>query len=200
MRRLKAMLARPFIEGLAAFLIVFVAGELLRLSPRMVIALSALAAIGVIYRQPLAAWWRRALSKPSVPTALAAVLSQSEAEIRRLRAVHAQLDDGGIAPLVAALAEAGETIVAQARNGALEPRLGARVLSYYLPRAADLAEAWPALEGDATRRETVQALLQRLVQVLQSTARGQSVEALRVLDVDMRLLDQALDDDRADRA
>lgn len=200
MKRPKAVAARPFLEGLAAFLIVFVAGELLRLSPRIVIALSALAAIGVIYRAPIAAWWRRAVSKPAVPTALAAVLAESETEIGRLRAVEAQLDDQTISSLVAALAEAGETIVTQARDGALEPRLGARVLSYYLPRAADLAEAWPALEGDATRRTTVQSLLERLVQVLQTTARGQSKEALRALDVDMRLLDQALDDDRADRA
>ena len=198
MKRPKAMVARPFIEGLAAFLIVFVAGELLRLSPRMVIALSALAAIGVIYRQPLAAWWRSAMTKPAVPTALAAVLAQSAAEIARLRAVDSQIEDQTIAPIVAGLAEAGEAIVTQAQDGGLEPRLGARVLSYYLPRAADLAEAWPALEGDSARRQTIQDLLERLLQVMQTTARGQSKEALRALDVDMRLLDQALDDDRAD--
>lgn len=199
MRPRKAVPTRPLLEGIATFLLMFIAAELLRLPPRTAIAVSALAAIGVVYRRPILAWGRSVLTKPAAPPALGAVLAQSEAEIRRLRGVQTQRQATAIAPLVSSLADAAETIVAQARQGALEPRLGARVLSYYLPRAADLAEAWTTLDGDAERRRRAQELLERLAQVLQATARGQSDDALRALDVDMRLLDQALQEDGSSR-
>jgi len=200
MRPKKAIPARPFLDALATFLLVFIIAELLRLPPRAAIALSALAAIGMVYRRPILAFGRSVLTKSATPPALGVVLAQSEAEIRRLRLVQTESQAEAIASIVGSIADAAETIVAQARQGALEPRLGARVLSYYLPRAADLAEAWPALDGDAERRGNAQRLLARLAQLLQATARGQSDDALRALDVDMRLLDQALQDDRADRA
>ncbi len=74
-----------------------------------------------------------------------------------------------------------------------------RVLTYYLPRAAAIAESYRILEArdgaDPARMARMEAIIARLDTAFQHYADRLADDALRLLDVEIRLVDAALKDD-----
>ena len=75
-----------------------------------------------------------------------------------------------------------------------------RVLSYYLPSAATLVESYRVLElrGDSARLDALAAVIGRLDTAFQHYADRLAEDALKALDVEIRLVDAALKDDLGD--
>src|SRR6266481_4192350 len=74
-----------------------------------------------------------------------------------------------------------------------------RFLTYYLPRAAEMAEAYRALEGnpgvDAARLSATGEIIDRLSGAFTEYARNLRDAELDKLDIELKLLKRSLDED-----
>jgi hypothetical protein len=196
------MSLRPLLEGLAGFVGAFALAELfLRLSPRQAIALGVLTGLIVIFRRPIMARLLprpgRGVASPAPTEPMERVLDQAEQTLAQLQVGAMGVTDPATAEHARAIAAHGERFVAQVRLGEADVTLGSRVLSYYLPRAAYLVDTWPLLvaQGDTRRQEAVGLILARMAPVFLRAAEGPTQDKLAELDVDLKLLDEALGED-----
>lgn len=189
-------LAAGVVAGVA---MLWAGSVVMRMAPAESVPLAVLVGALVVFRPQVEAWWRRPRrrSRPSPPDAMGAILNDNEALVARMRTALSQIEHVTMQGYVRTVTDSADAVIAQAREGALEPRFGARILSYYLPRAADLTLAWPALEktGDSARLARALSLMERLAHLFVHAAAGRSSADLKALDVDMELLDDALDED-----
>lgn len=144
---------------------------------------------------------REALAMDHEP-ALRAALAQAEPALARLE----RCAESAAAPTAARLqrmADISRGVIAQIR---LEPaRLGIvqRLLTYYLPSAADIAEGYCQLARDGlappARLAAAEALLERIEAAVGHFASQLVHQDLRELDAEIRLVETALKDDLGDR-
>ncbi len=182
----------------AAVATLWAGSVVLRMAPAESFPLAALVGVLVALQPELEAWLRRMQQRPpGPPDPMVAILVENQALADRMRETLAQIEHVSMQSHVRTVADAADAVIAQARHGALEPSFGARILSYYLPRAGDLALAWPALEQthDAARQARALALMERLARLFAHAAAGRTRADLKTLDLDMELLDEALDKD-----
>lgn len=99
----------------------------------------------------------------------------------------------------AGIAASGREIAAALRDAPGRLSDIHRVFTYYLPRAAALAEAHALLEDrmppDAERLAAIAGLLARIDAALKTVAADCVEDALQPLDVELRLVDEALDEE-----
>jgi hypothetical protein len=188
-----ARLAAGVVAGTA---ILWAGSALLRMPPMESVPLAVLAGVMVAF-QPEIATWMRSRAKPVLPDPMAAILDENQRLVGRMRQALTQIEHVSAQAHVRIMADGAEAVIAQARQGALEPSFGARILSYYLPRASDIALAWPALEqtADHARQARALALMERLATLFAHAGAGRTRADLKTLDLDMELLDEALDQD-----
>ncbi len=100
---------------------------------------------------------------------------------------------------VARIADAARLIVDRVSEDPSILAAVQRVLTYYLPRAAAIAESYRVLEArggaDPARVARMEAIIARLDTAFQHYADRLADDALRLLDLEIRLMDGALKDD-----
>jgi hypothetical protein len=127
----------------------------------------------------------------------ATALAQLEAAALGIRAFTTRVH-------VARIAEAARLIVDSVTTDPAALGAVQRVLTYYLPRAAAIAGSYRILEarGDAdpARMARMEAIIARLDAAFRHYADRLADDALHLLDVELRLVDDALKDDLGDDA
>lgn len=160
-----------------------------------------------LLRRPLPAWPWRAKATAALPgfdglPALRAALSQAEPALARLERC-AELARPPMADKLQRMADIGRGVIAQIRQEPARLAIVQRLLTYYLPSTADIAEGYCQLAGDGlaprARLAAAESLLQRLEAAIGHFASQLMHQDLRDLDAEIRLIDAALKEDLGDR-
>lgn len=143
---------------------------------------------------------RRTIAAPlASPRPVRAALADAAPALARLDEIADAADSPRIRARAASIARRGRAIADHLRANPGTLSGVHRVFTYYLPRAAALAEAWRLLEadpdGDRTRLDTIETLLMRVDVALDEVADRCADDALAPLDVEMKLMDAALRED-----
>lgn len=158
-------------------------------------------------RRALPAWPWRAKSINAVPgfdglPALRAALAQAEPALARLErcaeSAHPPMGDK-----LQRMADIGRGVIAQIRQEPARLAIVQRLLTYYLPSAADIAEGYCQLAADGlappARLAAAEGLLQRLEAAIGHFASQLMHQDLNDLDAEIRLIDAALKEDLGDK-
>lgn len=141
----------------------------------------------------------RAGETASPRTALEAVQAGAEPALARLTAAATRIVRPGARGHVVAIAQAGAAVLEEVQANPAELGLVQRLLTYYLPSAAQIADSYAALEADGlaapARLAEVEALLARLEQAARRYAQVLVDAELQVLQAEIDLVEAALRDD-----
>ena len=127
------------------------------------------------------------------------LLNTASAPLARLEAAAKAITDPAMRAQVRSLADTGQKVVQGVKADPDRAMAVRRLLTFYLPNAASLAEGWRALETRAQpsdermkqTRETMQSLNQAFSQFADNLVEPQ----LQTLDVDLKVLKDALQAD-----
>ena len=127
------------------------------------------------------------------------LLTTAAAPLARLEAAAKAISDPAMRAQVRSLADTGQKVVQGVKADPERAMAVRRLLTFYLPNAASLAEGWRALETRAQpsdermkqTRETMQSLNQAFSQFADNLVEPQ----LQTLDVDLKVLKDALQAD-----
>ncbi|MBR1251410.1 5-bromo-4-chloroindolyl phosphate hydrolysis family protein [Bradyrhizobium sp. AUGA SZCCT0169] len=127
------------------------------------------------------------------------LLTDAEPLAVRLEVAVSSIGTPEVADRVRHLARVSREIFAGVEDDPLRVDLVRRFLTYYLPRAAELAEAYALLEKggmrDLVRITTTAELIDRLDVAFTQYARNLQSADLGNLDIELKLLKSSLDDD-----
>ena len=127
------------------------------------------------------------------------LLTEAAPLAARLDAAAARIRDRKVTECVRHLAVVARRIFAAIEKDPLRLDRVRRFLTYYLPRAAEIAEAYSELERSETpdpqRLASTRALLDRLDVAFTRYAAGLQDADLDKLDIELKLLKSALDED-----
>jgi 5-bromo-4-chloroindolyl phosphate hydrolysis protein len=127
------------------------------------------------------------------------LLSDAEPAIERLEGAAKAIRAPNVADRVRHLASVARKICAAIEQDPLRVDRVRRFLTYYLPRAAEIAEAYGSLERsalpDASRMTTTGELIDRLDVAFTRYAASLQDADLDKLDIELRLLKSSLDED-----
>lgn len=119
-------------------------------------------------------------------------------DIGRIRGAITAMEDGAIAQQFRNLAERADSILARLMAEPVKLGLARRFLASYLPRAADLAAAYPRFTEDdsraLSRRTKLLDVLYRLDVAMKEQEAGLAAPEMTRLDADLRLLTDDLKD------
>lgn len=175
--------------------------------------LSAAGAFGLflgslfLLRRPSPAWPWRARAPGALPSAdglpaLRAALAQAEPALTRLERC-ADLARPPMADKLQRMVDIGRGVIVQIRQEPARLAIVQRLLTYYLPSTADIAEGYCQLAGDGlappARLAAAEGLLQRLEGAIGHFASQLLHQDLHDLDAEIRLIDAALKEDLGDR-
>jgi hypothetical protein len=126
--------------------------------------------------------------------AMAGVLAAAHQDLARMVEAPARK----LGPSVETIAAAAKAAIARIESGAPMTDIDRRLLAYYLPKAADFAQAWAVLlaRDDAARMQAVGRAMADIADHLAGAANDQWRDDLSALDVELRLLEEALKQDR----
>lgn len=127
------------------------------------------------------------------------LVGEAAAALDRLKRAGGAVRDPAMRDQIAALARTGEQVVAGVRADPAKAMPVRRLLTFYLPTAASLAEGWRALEAQRTpaadrasqTRETMCALNKAFAQFADEMTAPQ----MQTLDLDLKVLNDALKSD-----
>jgi hypothetical protein len=127
------------------------------------------------------------------------LVSDGQAALDRLRIAARAIQDKAMGQSVSGLADLGEKVLGEVRADPNRAMAVRRLLTFYMPNAASLAEGWRALEQRATpspervtqTRETMQALDEAFRKFSDDAAEPQ----MQALDLDLKILKDALKSD-----
>ncbi|MBY0448413.1 MAG: 5-bromo-4-chloroindolyl phosphate hydrolysis family protein [Hyphomonadaceae bacterium] len=132
-------------------------------------------------------------------SALEAVQVEAEPALARLTAAAVKIARPSAREHVLAIAQAGAAVLEEVRANPVELGLVQRLLTYYLPSAAQIAASYAALETDGLaapeRLEGVEALLERLAVAARRYAQVLVDAELQALQAEIDLVEVALRDD-----
>jgi 5-bromo-4-chloroindolyl phosphate hydrolysis protein len=127
------------------------------------------------------------------------LLTEADPHIERLEAASKRIRSKTIADRVRQLAGVARSIFGEIEKDPLRIDRVRRFLTYYLPRAAEMAEAYQALESspgaDATRLSAIGEIIDRLSGAFTEYARNLRDAELDKLDIELKLLKRSLDED-----
>ena len=127
-----------------------------------------------------------------------AALEEALPALSRLEAAAGRIKDADVRGRVTAIARAGRNVVAELEKTPESLSSVQRLLTYYSPRAAELAEGYVAMEArgvGAERRAAIADLLVKLQDAFAHYRDQLADQELKTLDIDIRLVGQALEED-----
>ena len=126
------------------------------------------------------------------------VLDDATADLRRLEAASAKLSDAETRTMAQRLVAAGGRLSAAVAAAPDKLAVAQRAFTYHLPKAVYLAETLSALDAagaDDKRRTAARHVLARMENLFEKTALDLANVDAREMDVELRLISQALDED-----
>ena len=127
------------------------------------------------------------------------LLVQAAPSAERLRAAAGRIDDKEVGPKVKTLGDITGDVFAKVEANPASAAKVRRFLTYYLPRAAEVAEGFAILEGnrvpDATRLGEVRSVIFKLEDAFVHYADSLADAELGTLDTDLRLIQASLKED-----
>lgn len=127
------------------------------------------------------------------------LLNEAQPHAERLRAAAAEIRDKTTADRVGHLAEIAADVFTKVEANPANAPVVKRFLSYYVPRAAELAEGFAAVEAkrapDTTQLEDVRSVLVKLEEAFVHYADSLIDDELGSLDTDLRLIQASLKED-----
>src|SRR5215468_1502557 len=127
------------------------------------------------------------------------LLDDAEPLLRRIEEATRSIRDAGVAERARHLANVGRDILGAIAEDPLRIDRVRRILTYYMPRAAEMAEAYARLERsaapDLARLAATGGLILRLDAAFTQYAAILQAGDLDKLDIELKLLKSSLDDD-----
>jgi len=141
---------------------------------------------------------RKALPPPAA-NGFAAAWGEAEPALARLQAVAGEIGREPVRVQVRRIAATGRAVLEELEREPAKLGLVQRLLTYYPPRAAEIAEAYVRLEAEGLvkpeRVEALEAVLGRLAEAAAGFAQRLVDAELRALDTEVALLEAALKED-----
>ena len=195
--------AAPYILGAVLAALILPALVLGLSAPLWLGVLVALAVlVCVIGAAKLAHRHEATLHAPGAAAPARAVLAEAAPALQRLETAAAAIATLATRAHVGRIADAARLIIASVDEDPTTLAAVQRVLTYYLPRSAAIAESYRVLEArggaDRARMTRIEAIIARLDIAFQHYADRLADDALRLLDVELRLVDAAMRDDLDD--
>lgn len=150
-------------------------------------------------RRPLSSLARPTLDDPTIAgqdaraTLIRAVIADAMGHLRAIDRIAASAQDLEIAAILTRIAAIGHRICQAAAAQPASFEKAKRLLTYHVEKAAKLAEL--SAEADPARLIAVRKVLARMEQLFEETEADLKHEDRRELDLELRLIDQALDED-----
>jgi 5-bromo-4-chloroindolyl phosphate hydrolysis protein len=162
-----------------------------------VLALAFFTGVYLVARRPRPG---EALDADAIETARSgtarALAAEAAAAVDRLRRAVGQIRDPAMRDEIAGLAKTGEAVVKAVRADPAKAMAVRRLLTFYLPNAASLAEGWLSLEQRRTpaadRAEQTRQTMRGLNEAFSRFADDLSTPAMETLDLDLKVLNDAL--------
>jgi len=127
------------------------------------------------------------------------LLPDATASLDRMKLTLGQIRDPAVRGQVAELVTTGRKVVDQVRADPSKAMAVRRLLTFYLPNAASLAEGWVALEGRALpspeRMSQTGQTLRSLNQAFAKFSDDMAEPQMQTLDVDLKVVNDALKSD-----
>jgi 5-bromo-4-chloroindolyl phosphate hydrolysis protein len=127
------------------------------------------------------------------------LLPDATASLDRMKQTLGQIRDPAVRGQVAELVTTGRKVVDQVRADPTRAMAVRRLLTFYLPNAASLAEGWVALEGRALpspeRMTQTGQTLRSLNQAFAKFSDDMAEPQMQTLDVDLKVVNDALKSD-----
>ena len=127
------------------------------------------------------------------------LLPDATASLDRMKLTLGQIRDPAVRGQVAQLVTTGRKVVDQVRADPTRAMAVRRLLTFYLPNAASLAEGWVALEGRALpspeRMTQTGQTLRSLNEAFAKFADDMAEPQMQTLDVDLKVVNDALKSD-----
>ncbi|MFZ4601612.1 MAG: 5-bromo-4-chloroindolyl phosphate hydrolysis family protein [Caulobacterales bacterium] len=126
------------------------------------------------------------------------VLDEATADLRRLDGAAAKLLDPPTRMIAQRLVQAGTRLTQAVATAPDKFAVAQRAFTYHLPKAVYLAETLGALDAagaDEKRRTAARHVLARMENLFEKTALDLANVDAREMDVELRLINQALDED-----
>ena len=126
------------------------------------------------------------------------VLDEATADLRRLDGAAAKLLDPPTRTIAQRLVQAGTRLTQAVATAPDKFAVAQRAFTYHLPKAVYLAETLVALDAagaDEKRRTAARHVLARMENLFEKTALDLANVDAREMDVELRLINQALDED-----
>lgn len=127
-----------------------------------------------------------------------AALDEAEDALDRMKAATLRIENRQVKGRLRNIDKAGREVVADLQKAPESLSSVQRLLTYYIPRAAELAVGYAEMErrgSSAQRRLAISDLLVKLEDAFVHYRDQLAEETLRELDVDIRLVGQALQED-----
>lgn len=161
---------------------------------------AAAASVGTALRRASPLGRREAAGRSAVE----AVLAEAEPALERLReATPGLARASAVRTRAERIAATAETLIAEVQEEAARLSAVQRLLTYYLPSAAGIVEGYRLLETGGVarpdRRAALEQVLAKLDDAFRQGAQRLMDEDLRLLDGEIRLIEEALKEDLGDR-
>lgn len=160
---------------------------------------AAAASVGTVIRRASPAGRIEAAGRNAVE----AVLAEAEPALDRLRDAAPSLPKGIVRTRAERIATTARTLIEDVQAEPARLSTVQRLLTYYLPSAAGIAEGYRVLEAQGSvrpdRLSAMEAVLAKLEDAFRQGAQRLMDEDLRLLDGEIRLIEEALREDLGDR-
>ncbi len=124
------------------------------------------------------------------------LVRDGQAALDRMKKALAQIKDPAVRGQVDSLARTGQKVVSDVRADSSRAMAVRRLLTFYLPNAASIAEGWVALEGRATpspeRMAQTGATLRALNEAFAKFSDDMVEPQMQTLDIDLKVVNDAL--------
>ena len=127
------------------------------------------------------------------------LIPDAQTSIDRMKKAQTRIQDASVRGQINDLVQAGSKVLAAVRADPSKAMAVRRLLTFYLPNAASIAEGWVALEGRATpspeRMAQTGATLRSLNEAFAKFSDDMVEPQMQTLDIDLKVVNDALKSD-----